>query len=108
MLNRIRDCIHSLSILLDNIEYSSIEARLKNVESKLTSIEKELRHQSRFAAIAFVYGLALAGISIGLAILGENPSGALLLMITGLVVIFILAILGIVLGFTKKSDNYKQ
>lgn len=90
------------------MEKPKITARLTNIELKLGSIEKEMQRQSRFSLFAFAYGLALAVISIGFAINSENPSGALLLWVAGLGFFFVLAILGIIMGFTKRRDSNKR
>ncbi len=102
MLNKIRDCIHSLSIILNDIENPTISTRLTNIETKLIKIERELRRQRYFAVYVFLYALSLSTISIGLAIRVDYPHNGLILMVGGLALMGLTAIVGIIIWLVRK------
>ena len=79
-----------------SVNYPSLNTRLSSMEERLDRIERQLKRQSRFAAIAFIYAAGFALIGIGWAIRNEFTQSAAVMMPFGYILVVLGGILSII------------
>ena len=78
--------------LLTGRRTRSIDARLDDIEKRLARIEDKIKDRGRLASFAFIYGVGLAIIAIGITMWPEYGAAGLSLMLSGLFVLIVVSI----------------
>ena len=107
MLKEVRNCLRLLYETSKNIEDDSVNKKLIIIQNQLTTIETEVRKQSKSTMFFTGYTVSLAVISMGLAIKLAFPQQGFVLMTTGLSVLILMGLYGIGYGIYQKLQRTK-
>ena len=92
MLEEIKNSVKNVFDLINAAGSTEIADRLQKIENRLNSIDRQMQKQTRFVVYIFILSICLSLIAVGFAIQPDNPSGALILIISGVVIQIIVGI----------------